>query len=173
MRLAKGILCTAAILAMGSHARGASCNALVGEWFWFTGYPVTLKADHSIVYDGKPAGKWTCTNPAKNAATLRWDSSFVDTVTVAGDNLHGVNQQGYKVWANRRRPAPDVKLPSRAAVPASGVPASPTNPQPPANGCHQGNWRQECERELPRFSSQGAISSCIMDKMAACGNLVP
>ena len=45
-----------------------------------------------------------------------------------------------------------------------------------ASGCHQGNWRDECQQELKAanpFPSQGAISNCVEQKWAACNFTVP
>jgi hypothetical protein len=68
---------------------------------------VTLKEDHAILYNGQPAGKWECKDPARNAAILRWTTgNFVDSVTVSGDHINGVNQQGVVISGTRRqRPA--------------------------------------------------------------------
>jgi tetratricopeptide (TPR) repeat protein len=48
-----------------------------------------------------------------------------------------------------------------------------------ASGCHQGNWRDECQQQLKAtpvagpFPSQGAISNCVEQKWAACNFTVP
>lgn len=48
-----------------------------------------------------------------------------------------------------------------------------------SSGCHQGNWRDECQQQLKAdpvagpFPSQGAISNCVQQKWAACGFMVP
>ena len=168
------------MLAASSAAHAAGCQTFVGNWYWFTGYIVTLKADHTIVYGGKPVGKWSCTSPTKPSATLRWDSKFVDTITIKDGGIVGTNQVGYKIWANRSKPETAADYPANnpnvRPRPRPG-PAPPT-PQP-SGGCQGGNWRQQCEAQLKNdpiqgpFPSQGAINNCVQQKMAACGNLVP
>jgi tetratricopeptide (TPR) repeat protein len=51
--------------------------------------------------------------------------------------------------------------------------AARNSQQAAASGCHQGNWREECTRELKPFPFQSAISRCVMDKWAACGFMGP
>jgi hypothetical protein len=179
MRFSRAIASLGLLLAMSHPAFGAGCQSFVGNWYWFTGYIVTLKADHTIVHDGKPVGNWSCTSASKPAATLRWDSKFVDTITIKDGGIVGVNQAGYKIWANRSTPATaaDDQLPPNLRPKPSVRPPAP--PAPPSRGCVGGNWRQQCEQQLKNdpiqgpYPSQGAINSCIQDKMSACGNLVP
>jgi len=156
------------------------CDNFRGNWFWFTGNIVTFTADHRITYGGKTVGHWECTDPAARSATLRWNSQFVDKVTLSGDQISGVNQVGYKVWANRSTPETAADMPKLTRPPAPAVTGSPQSNAAPQPGCQgAGNWRQQCQNELSHdpiagpFPSQGAISNCVQQKMAACGNLVP
>jgi hypothetical protein len=78
---------------------------VVGEWNWFTSGIVTFKDDHSILYNSQPAGKWECKDATRNAAVLRWSTgNFVDSITVTGDHIDGVNQQGVVISGTRRQP---------------------------------------------------------------------
>ncbi len=81
------------------------CSALVGEWDWFTSAIVTFQEDHSILYNGQTAGKWECKDAVRNAAILRWTAgNFVDSITVSGDHIDGINQQGVVISGTRRQP---------------------------------------------------------------------
>src|SRR5438132_342799 len=77
---------------------GAGCDAAVGEWTWFNGGVRTIRQNQTIEINGKPAGKWECTNAGRGVVTLRWNAGFVDTLTVTGDRMSGKNQQGVVVW---------------------------------------------------------------------------
>jgi hypothetical protein len=58
LRLAYG----AGPVSTSQSATSAACNAVQGDWSWFTGYVVSLKANHTILYDDRPAGTWECIN---------------------------------------------------------------------------------------------------------------
>lgn len=111
--MVKGTLVTVAfVLAVGvflssfqPHAYAVSCDAIVGEWAWFTGGNVTLTPDGTIT--SKEVGKvgtWECTNTTRGVFTLRWvfgTPPFVDTLTLSADgqSLSGKNQFQYPVTA--------------------------------------------------------------------------
>ena len=61
-----------AVFALPYHADAVLCNAIVGEWAWFTGSHVTLHPDGTITSRqlGK-LGTWECTNTARGVFTLR------------------------------------------------------------------------------------------------------
>jgi hypothetical protein len=50
------------LLSLQPHAYAVSCDAIVGEWAWFTGGNVTLNPDGTITSQevGK-VGTWECT----------------------------------------------------------------------------------------------------------------
>jgi hypothetical protein len=172
------ILSAPVLMSVGGTALAKDgCDDYLGNWYWFTGTIVTFTADHRISSGGRPVGTWECSEPQKHAATLRWDSHFIDHVTLTRDQISGVNQAGYKVWANRSNPETAATAP-RLPKPAP-APLAPATASAPSGGCQGGNWREQCEQELRRdpiagpFPSQGAIANCVQQKMAACGNLVP
>jgi hypothetical protein len=78
------------------------CDALTGQWNWFTGGVVTLTSKHAILYDGRASGRWECTDEEQGAATLRWANGFVDRITVSGDGITGVNEQNVPISATRK-----------------------------------------------------------------------
>ena len=99
---------------------GAGCEAFVGEWHWFTNHRVTIKADHSLLYDGQPSGRWECSNG--QIAKLYWNAGFVDSIQVTGDQIFGKNQQGIQITASRNPAATSVQVPA---------PSSPSHSQSP------------------------------------------
>jgi hypothetical protein len=80
---------------------GASCDAAVGEWKWFNGGVITIQQNQTLVVNGKPVGKWECTNAARGVLILRWNAGYVDTMIVTGDRISGKNQQGAVVSGTR------------------------------------------------------------------------
>lgn len=70
-----------------SHPASASpCGAIVGQWRWFTGGVVTINPDGTMVYAGANDGVWTCTDPSRNAVTLRWrQGGFVNRLVLSAD----------------------------------------------------------------------------------------
>ena len=110
---------------------GAGCEAFVDEWHWFTNHTVTIKSDHSILYDGQLSGRWECSSG--QIAKLYWNAGFVDSIQVTGDQIVGKNQQGVQITASRaapsaQTPAPPSPSPSQSPV-ASRAPAG-TLPDP-------------------------------------------
>jgi hypothetical protein len=83
-------------------AFAANCDGAVGDWKWFNGGTVTLTQQKTVLMNGKPEGKWTCSDPNKNTVVLRWNGGFVDNLTVAANRMSGKNQQGVTVSADRK-----------------------------------------------------------------------
>jgi hypothetical protein len=127
MLLVRWLFCVGCTCSSGA-VYAADCSALLGEWNWFTGGTVNLKGDHTILYDGREAGHWTCTDDASNKATLRWSIGAVDSVRVSGDHLTGTNTQGVSISAERGSMAhvePTKKQPTEVTVPFMPVTSSP------------------------------------------------
>jgi tetratricopeptide (TPR) repeat protein len=62
------------------------CGAIVGQWRWFTGGVVTIKPGGTMVYASANDGVWTCTDPSRNAVTLRWrQGGFVNRLVLSAD----------------------------------------------------------------------------------------
>ncbi len=82
--------------------QAAGCDASVGTWKWFNGGSVTLTPQKTVLMNGKPEGKWDCTDPKRGLTTVRWNAGFVDTLTVDGNRMTGKNQQGIPISADRK-----------------------------------------------------------------------
>jgi lipoprotein NlpI len=133
-KLAPALLVVAVFIGLflgrSSAQGGAGCSALLGEWNWSTtGVVATkgvvrLKDDHTVLYDGKPAGKWECKDDTRGAIAIYWVTGFIDSITVAGDRLSGSStMSGVTISGTHKGPAP-----------ANPKPASSSKPQPVASG---------------------------------------
>ena len=68
------------------RAYAASCDAIVGEWTWFTGGVVTINANGTVVHEPGNDGTWSCTDPARGVVTLRWRlGGYVNILAVSPD----------------------------------------------------------------------------------------
>jgi hypothetical protein len=88
---------------------GRGCDGFMGQWNWTTSGVftssgvVTLKEDHSVLYNGQPAGTWECKDDTRHAAAIHWATGFVDSVAFAGDQISGAStMQGVRVSAIRK-----------------------------------------------------------------------
>jgi hypothetical protein len=79
------------------------CNDIVGDWKWFVGPQLTIKADHSFS-NGENSGNWEVANAKERQYKLRWDvGGFVDEVTLSADGhkLTGTNNDKNSVSGER------------------------------------------------------------------------
>jgi hypothetical protein len=83
-------------------AFAANCDGVAGDWKWFNGSTVTLTQQKTVLKNGKPEGKWTCSDPTKNIVVVTWNGGFVDNLTLAANRLTGKNQQGATITADRK-----------------------------------------------------------------------
>ena len=120
---------TIALMSMPS-AWADGCDGAIGEWNWFTGAIVTLRADHVILYNGKQLGKWDC---AGGSVQLHWSTGFRDTVSVNGDHISGRNQQGVAINATRKSGGGGAA--AVAAGPVAPIPIA-ANPGAASRGRH-------------------------------------
>ena len=96
----RNLICLLPLL-LSAPAFSAGCDAAVGDWKWFNGGVISIQQNQTLTVVGKPVGKWECTNAARSLLTLRWNSPYVDTMTVTGDRISGKNQQGAAVSGTR------------------------------------------------------------------------
>ncbi|MDQ2947087.1 MAG: hypothetical protein M3Y27_14285 [Acidobacteriota bacterium] len=88
-------------LTLSAPAFSGACDAAIGDWKWFNGGVISIQQNQTLAVGGKPVGKWECTNAQRSLLTLRWNSAYVDTMTVSGDRISGKNQQGAAVSGTR------------------------------------------------------------------------
>ena len=88
--------------ALQAISLAAGCDAALGSWKWFNGGSVTLTPQKTLLMNGKPEGKWDCSDPKRGVTVLRWNGGFVDTVTITGNKMTGKNQQGNPVSAVKK-----------------------------------------------------------------------
>lgn len=69
-----------------SPAHVASCDAVVGQWAWFIGGDVTIKADGTFTHQSGNFGRWTCSDASKGIVTLNWAmGGFVNKMMLSKD----------------------------------------------------------------------------------------
>lgn len=91
------------LLAVPVSAQESRCSEIVGNWKWFVGPQLIIKADHTFS-NGENSGTWEVTKAAEQKYTLRWDvGGFVDEVTLSKDGLKltGTNNQKNNVAGER------------------------------------------------------------------------
>jgi hypothetical protein len=83
-------------------ARPSGCEALAGRWTWFTGNTITFR-DNGIADGGTVFGQCERTEAAQRKYVVRWQTGFVDTLTLSrdGNTLDGTNAQGVRVFSAR------------------------------------------------------------------------
>jgi hypothetical protein len=71
---------------IADHARGATCDAIVGKWKWFAGGEVTFNRDGNFAQQSGNSGTWECTDPDRGLVTLRWrQGGFVNRLALSAD----------------------------------------------------------------------------------------
>ncbi len=94
------------LFVLPSLSYAAGCDTAIGQWKWFNGGSVTLTPQKAVMVNGKPEGRWECSDPNKGTTIVRWKGGFVDYVNVAGNRMTGKNQQGVAVSADRQTAPP-------------------------------------------------------------------
>ncbi len=78
----------------------AGCNAIVGQWKWFTGSTAQFDPNGAIPGAGS---HWECLDNGRTFK-ISWDNGrWIDTLTLTedGTRLEGKNQVGNRVWGTR------------------------------------------------------------------------
>ena len=94
------------LLVLPIASQAAGCDAAIGEWKWFNGGSVMLTPQKTVLMNGKPEGRWECSDPNRGTTMVRWKGGFVDSLNVAGNRMTGKNQQGVSVSAERKNASP-------------------------------------------------------------------
>jgi len=115
----------------------APCEALLGQWKWFTGGVVSINPNGAIVYEGGNDGTWECTDPGRGQATLRWRvGGYVNRLALSPDGRALTSTDpsqwyvtGQRIGAPRTVEAPAPVKPAAPPRPADpGPPAKPSQP---------------------------------------------
>jgi hypothetical protein len=97
-------LLVVALLLVGSAvAQENRCSDIAGNWKWFVGPELMIKADHTFS-NGENSGTWKLADASEQKYTLTWDvGGFVDEVTLSKDGLKltGTNNQKNNVAGER------------------------------------------------------------------------
>lgn len=87
-----------------SGTRISGTSGLPGTWRWYNGVPVTI-APKGTFSGGSVRGKWRALDPSRGVYTLTWPAP-IDTVTLTGSRLSGMNQYGIAISGTRTGPCP-------------------------------------------------------------------
>ena len=117
----------------------ASGEPLVGEWRWFNGATISVRANGTLQGTNNQRGKWV--REPNNRYVLTWDEGWIDRVLLSADNrkLQGSNQNGTQISAERIGNAPS----SEAATSVDRERRDTTTPQPELRPRPQGE-RRDC-----------------------------
>ncbi len=95
----------------------APCEALLGQWRWFTGGVVSINPNGTIVHDAGNDGTWQCTDQTRGRATLRWRlGGYVNQVALSTDGraLTSTDPSQWYVTGQRIGPPRTVEAPAPA-----------------------------------------------------------
>jgi len=90
----------------GTATKTDICADIAGEWKWFNGGTAVILADGTIQGTGH---SWKCLDSSQRTFLISWSNGkWLDTLTLSqdGNRLDGKNQNGNRVWAERKTPTP-------------------------------------------------------------------
>jgi hypothetical protein len=87
-----------------SGTRISGSSGLPGTWRWPNGVPVTVSPNGTFSA-GPIRGRWQALDPSRGIYTLTWPAP-VDTVTLSGSRISGMNQYGIAISGTRTGPCP-------------------------------------------------------------------
>lgn len=82
-----------------SGTRISGISGLPGSWRWPNGVPVIVSPNGAISA-GPARGRWQALDPSRGVYTLTWPAP-VDTVTLSGSRISGMNQYGIAISGTR------------------------------------------------------------------------
>jgi hypothetical protein len=87
-----------------SGTRISGTNGLPGVWRWPNGVPITVSPNGTFAA-GPLRGNWQALDPSRGVYTLTWPAP-VDTVTLSGSRISGMNQYGIAISGTRTGACP-------------------------------------------------------------------
>lgn len=80
----------------------------VGEWRWFNGSTITMRADGNVQGNNNQKGRWT--REPSNRYVITWSEGWIDRLVLSSDNrkLQGSNQNGTQISAERIGSTPNT-----------------------------------------------------------------
>jgi TIR domain len=87
-----------------SGTRISGTSGLPGIWRWYNGVPLTISPNGTFS-TGSVRGKWQVLDPSRGIYTLTWPAP-IDTVTLSGSHVSGMNQYGVAISGTRTGPCP-------------------------------------------------------------------
>jgi len=126
------------LVVLRHQASADPCQAIVGEWMWFTRGQVTIKPDGTLVYESNlNDGTWKCTDPSRPLYTLHWRvGGYVNTLKLSPDGRQLVSTDPSQAYVGATRIGPPLEQ-------EKPRPAEKTEPKP----AEKAKPTQEVERE--------------------------
>jgi hypothetical protein len=87
-----------------SGTRISGTSGLPGTWRWSNGVPVIVSPS-GVISAGPVHGRWQALDSSGRVYSLTWPAP-VDTVTLSGSRLSGMNQYGVAISGTRTGPCP-------------------------------------------------------------------
>ena len=87
-----------------SGTRISGISGLPGTWRWPNGVPVIVSPNGAFSA-GPVRGRWQALDPSRGVYTLTWPAP-IDTVTLSGSRISGMNQYGIAISGTRTGPCP-------------------------------------------------------------------
>jgi len=109
------LLATIGLTALPAPLAAAPCDAVTGEWTWFTNGVVTIHRDGTIVHTPGNTGTWECTDAARNRFTVRWRvGGMVNAMALSPDGRSLTSTDPTQQFVTARRRS-EPAAPSAAA----------------------------------------------------------
>jgi hypothetical protein len=107
-------------LSLPNPAYATSCDAIVGQWTWFTKGIVKFNANGTMVHEPGNEGIWECTDAARGRVTLRWRiGGYVNQLELSpdGQGLSSTDPSQQFVTARRIGKGGTAQAGTRASPP--------------------------------------------------------
>lgn len=143
------------LLFMNQNLFGQStslCDSAVGDWNWFTGYVVTIRADGTVVHNPGNSGTWQCTDATRGEFIIKWNvGGYNNKMGLSPDrnSLFSIDPTQSFVKATRIPPFPEVPSESKPAPPPAQNQTPPAPPAPVQTPVY--NISPEDSKELARL----------------------
>jgi hypothetical protein len=101
-------------------ARAATCDALPGQWTWFTQGVVTFERDGRMSHDPGNDGTWTCTDHDEGRVTLEWRlGGYVNHVALSADGRSLASTDPDQQFVTARKLDGPRPVPQTGNIPAA------------------------------------------------------
>lgn len=138
------------------------CDAVIGTWAWFTGGPVTIRADHTMAFQSKANdGTWQCLDASRRLLLLNWRvGGFVNRVILSPDGRRLTSADPSQAYVHATRVGAAAAVRPETQGGASGATSGGTaegvgRTEVPAEGSLSSRLRGAADR-MPGSAGSGA-----------------